>query len=448
MIRISDFVFRVLPSLLGLALGLLLVSPASAGLIEYVRQPDPAFEWKLERKTALPVGTVYELTMVSQQWQGIRWEHQVQVYQPTGVSPTATLFLWNQGGGADLDDMAFGMEMARRIKAPCAFVYHIPNQPLLGDKREDALIAETFVRYLETKDESWPLLFPMVKSLVRAMDALQAFSQQEWKQPVEKFVVSGASKRGWTTWLTAAADPRVKAIAPLVIDTLNMRDQMPHQLTSFGKYSDMVADYTSRGLIPIPDTDEARKLWRMVDPWVYRKQLELPKLLINGNNDPYWAVDALNLYWDDLPGKKWVLYVPNAGHNLTEHKANGKKDRSRALGGLAAFVRSQVHDRPLPRLDWKHRTTPGNLQITVESDIAPRGARLWVAHSATRDFRKSTWQSQPATLQGSTVQGKLSSPDKGFLAYYAELDYELDGQTVHFSTQLQVCEPEPVAAGS
>jgi PhoPQ-activated pathogenicity-related protein len=65
------------------------------------------------------------------------------------------------------------------------------------------------------------------------------------------------------------------------------------------------------------------------------------KLLINGVNDPYWTTDALNLYWDDLPGDKWVTYVPNAGHNLEQH-ADGKKDRTRAVNALAAFARHQT----------------------------------------------------------------------------------------------------------
>src|SRR5205823_2808378 len=149
-------------------------------------------------------GTVYDLTLVSQNWQGIIWQHGLQVFIPPGVKPTATMFLWNQGGRPGADNAAFGLTLAAKMKAPVAFLFAIPNQPLLDGKTEDKLIAETFVRYLATRDEDWPLLFPMVKSLVRAMDALQAFSAQELKQEVTGFVVSGASKRGWTTWLTAA----------------------------------------------------------------------------------------------------------------------------------------------------------------------------------------------------------------------------------------------------
>lgn len=432
---------RVLPivrSILVLAAMLAWLLPARAGLHEYVQKPEKSWSWKLKEKRALPHGTIYELHLVSQTWQGITWEHQLQVYQPTNVAPNGTMLLWNTGGSASLGTALFGMELARKVKAPCAFLYHVPNQPLFEGKREDALIAETFVRYLQTKDEDWPLLFPMVKSVVKAMDALQAFSKDEWKKTVESFIVSGASKRGWTTWLTGAVDARVKAIAPLVIDTLNMNEQMAHQMKCFGAYSEMIADYTRRGLVPMPDTPEARKLWQMVDPYLYRDKLTQPKLIINGNNDPYWTADALNLYWDGLKGEKYVLYVPNAGHNLQQRGKNDRPDLTRASNGLAAFVRCQSNGKSMPRLQWQHADQSGQFSLSVEANPAPVAARLWLATAPTQDFRKAEWKEQAATVEKGTVKGSVAPPAKGFLAFYAELEYELEDLRYHLSTQLRV----------
>jgi PhoPQ-activated pathogenicity-related protein len=431
-------------TLLSIPLGLWLMlgagsAAARADLLAYVKKADKAFSWKLKAKIDHPAGTVYDLHLVSQEWQGIRWEHQLQVYLPKDVKPTATMFLWNQGGKANPGTIAFGMDLAKKLKAPVAFLYGVPNQPLLGGKTEDALIAETFVRYLKTKDADWPLLLPMVKSLTRAMDALQEFAQKEWGVTVTHFVVSGGSKRGWTTWLTAAADARVKAIAPLVIDTLNMKAQLPYQLRSFGKYSAMIGDYTRRGLVPMPDTPEAKRLWAMVDPWIYRDRIKQPVMIINGANDPYWTTDALNLYWDDLKNPKWVLYVPNAGHNLQQRKG-GESDRARALNTLAAFGYHQIHGGELPKLRWRHTDGCGKLLVSVEATAAPRAARLWVVRAPTRDFRKGTWEEQPATIKGGRVQGEVTPPADGCLAFFAELDYEVNGLVYHLSTQMRVFE--------
>ena len=107
----------------------------------------------------------------------------------------------------------------------------VPNQPLhFADSKEagrseDDLIAYTRIKYIETHDETWLVRLAMVKSGIRAMDAMQEFlaTDEAGKQKIERFVVAGGSKRGWTTWLIGAMDKRVVAIIPLVIDALEFR---------------------------------------------------------------------------------------------------------------------------------------------------------------------------------------------------------------------------------
>jgi PhoPQ-activated pathogenicity-related protein len=419
-------------------IGTAVVPGARADLEAYVNRPEPAYAWKLKDKTSRLDGTVYELHLVSQQWQEIQWEHALQVFVPKDVPPNGTMVIWNTGGRPRVSDGLLAMMLAKKVQAPCAFLYGVPNQPLLGNLSEDGLIAETFVRFLSTRDENWPLLFPMVKSVVKSMDALQAFTEQEFKMKTERFIISGASKRGWTSWLSAVADRRVVGICPMVIDTLNMPKQTEHQLACYGAYSDKIKDYSERGLVPMPDTPEARRLLKMVDPFAYRDRLSLPKLIINGANDPYWTVDSLNLYWNELKGDKWVLYIPNAKHELEEETKVGLDRVGRALNGLAAFARHQITGKPLPKLQWKHEGTDGVLRLTAEADQAPKAARLWVAQSPTRDFRNSRWIEQTAKVDGNKVTGEVSYPQEGCCAFYAELDYAIDGIDYHLSTQLRV----------
>ena len=435
-----SFMVGVLFSCLDLSL---FAPPGWADLEQYVRKAEAEFGWKLKDKIEGEQSgdRIYDLHFVSQTWQENRWEHQLQVYQPRNIAPNSNMFLWVTGGSARPEYVALGLELARKIRAPVAIVYNIPNQPLLESKlREDDLIAETFVRYLKTKDENWPLLFPMVKSVVKSMDVLQAFSKQDLGEPIDKFIISGASKRGWTTWLTAAIDQRVRAIAPVVIDTLNMRAQMLRQLKAFGAYSAQLAPYTSRGLVPIPETPEGHRLMSMVDPWAYRDKLSLPKFIVNGTNDFYWATDALNLYWNDLPGNKWVLYLPNTGHDLRRQDRADSDQLTDFINGLAAFTVHQISGRSMPNLTWKQESANGKLRLTIDATPVPAGARFWVAQRPTRDFRTAKWREQPATFLNGTVIGEVTPPEKGQLAFYGELDYEIDGLKYHLSTQIQMTE--------
>ena len=407
-----------------------------AGLDSYVKRADPAFEWSVVSTDRTPLGVVHHIKLKSQVWQSIPWEHQLRIHEPDDLKYPDAVLLFITGGGTTstynpVKDGAMGFALAKLCGARVAVLPQVPNQPLLGDKTEDTLIAETFVRYLDTGDATWPLLFPMVKSAVRAMDAVQEWSRKEGHPEVKRFVVSGASKRGWTTWLTGATDPRVVAIAPMVIDTLNMKAQKTHSLEVWGKFSEQIGDYTSRGLTDLYDDPKGKALWNMVDPYAYRDRLTLPKLLINGTNDRYWTLDALNIYWDDLKGPKSVVYLPNAGHNLAVN-------RDYALNGVGAFFRHNISKRPWPTLSWEHADGPnGSLTLTVKSSPEPKSAKLWVAKSETRDFRDSPWESTPMIVNGSVVKGETPRPSKGFIGLLGDLEYEVDGFSYHLSTQIR-----------
>ncbi|MBC8353063.1 MAG: phenylacetic acid degradation protein [Planctomycetes bacterium] len=394
-------------------------------LFNYVQREDKVFKWKLNGRQELEQGTIYDLDLTSQQWQGIVWKHALIVCEPKQLRHPNHVLLFVTGGSngnrPGLRDLQRAIALAQLCGARVATIHQVPNQPLFEGRKEDDLITDTWLKYLETGDENWPLLFPMVKSAVKAMDAVEELAEAEWKTPVEGFVITGASKRGWTSWLTAVADKRVIATAPMVIDVLNFRPQMRHQLDAWGKYSEQIIDYTSKGLIK--EGDESPRdthLRRMMDPYTYRKQLDLPKLLVNGTNDRYWVADAMSLYWDDLVGSKNVLQIPNAGHGL-----DGGHELT--LSTIAAFFQHAATRTPLPTLNWEHANSGDDFSLTVTSTAKPQVANLWVAHSDTRDFRDSTWNSQSLDASSKTYVGSLTKPQDGHVAFYCELRFEAGG---------------------
>ena len=84
-------------------------------------------------------------------------------------------------------------KLTQELRTPVAVLRHVPFQPLFDGLTEDRIIALTFDRYLETGDNDWPLLLPMVKTVVRAMDTIQTFAAQEWGVHIDSFTVAGAS---------------------------------------------------------------------------------------------------------------------------------------------------------------------------------------------------------------------------------------------------------------
>jgi PhoPQ-activated pathogenicity-related protein len=288
-------------------------------------------------------GTSFELRLRSQIWRGIPWEHKLTLIEPNNLAVDDAVLLYITGD-PNPSDALLGLSVANASGLRVAILNSVPNQPLFG-LREDALIAYTFEQYLKTGEPDWPLLFPMVRSALSAMEAVSAFLGERGVK-VRGFVVAGASKRGWTTYLTAVAAPsRVLGIIPIVFDFLNFPVQLSRQRELFGEPSAMLRDYTARGLTELfgAGAKEARLAW-LVDPYSYRYAYTMPKLIVVGSNDPYWASDATGLYWPGLPDPKLLLVVPNAGHNVL--------DFTRVLTSVATFARAVAEGIELPKLEW------------------------------------------------------------------------------------------------
>ncbi len=436
------FTFRTYLWLFACFLSVVLSVPSiAADLLSYVAQPDSTFAWQKVEETTNPLGTRVVFSMTSQTWQGIAWKHKLELLIPPSCEFPDTALMIVAGGNGGGGESQFLMLVASMTKCPVAILHNIPNQPLYNNLREDSLIAYTFAKALETNDMTWPLLLPMTKSSVRAMDILQAYSKASLKSEITKFVVGGASKRGWTTWLTAAADPaRVKGIIPMVYDNLNLLSQMDLQLSAYGKYSDEISEYTDIHLQAQLKTPEGKILAKVVDPWSYIKRITMPKLIINGANDPYWNISSMNIYWKDLIGNKSVLYVPNAGHDL----GMGNMEIQNVItiaAPMTAFIRSVAKGESLVPMNWKYGCKSNLCWLNIKTATRNTDAKMWVAVSNTRDFRKSTWN--PVELKpGKTgFAGSVPLPTKGYLAIFGEVmfpgspAYSLSTQVGVFDTK-------------
>lgn len=396
----------------------------------YLRKPDPSY-----RYAAKTTARGLEIDLTSGTWQGTVWRHKILYQPPKRLAARGTGILYITGDGPTAGDMAMLGIVAEGTGMPVAMLFKVPNQPIF-DLREDDLIAHTFQRYLETGDASWPLLFPMTKAAIRAMDAVQD-ATKDTDNPIRRFVVCGASKRGWTTWLVGASgDRRVVGIAPMVIDNLNLAAQMPHQIATWGEYSPQIQDYTKRGLQAQLQTPRGRRLGAMIDPYSYRDRIKMPALIIRGSNDPYWTVDALDQYEKGLKMPHWTLDVPNAGHDL--------KGGFMAAESIGAFARSLAGGPRLPKVEWSFRRNGPVVAVGAFSKgLRYDSLKTWVATSDSLDFRPSAYSAVP-DQEPALPGGRERSENRIVLAagknaaMFVEARYKVDGRAFSLSSPTYV----------
>jgi PhoPQ-activated pathogenicity-related protein len=418
-------------------------------LDRYVSAVDTNYSYHLVRSLPGKDETTFILEMTSQAWLTTNqvdrpiWKHWMILVRPDKVTSSKSLLFISGGAndGKEPKGPDAGMaQIALVTKSIVTELKMVPNQPLVfrGEtqgRSEDELIAYSWDKFLRTGDEKWPARLSMTKAAVRAMDTVTAFcaGPEGGHVPVDGFVVAGGSKRGWTTWTTAAVDRRVVAIIPIVIDVLNIEPSMLHHYAAYGFWAPSIGDYTALHIMDWTGTPQYRALMRIEEPYQYRDRLTMPKFLINASGDQFFLPDSSQFYFNDLPGVKYLRYVPNADHSLKG---------SDARESLLACYNAILYQQSLPQVSWK---LEADGSIRAETRDKPSDVKLWQATNPdARDFRLETlgpkWESTSVADQGGGVYiGSVPPPAKGWTAFFVELTFPSGCPApFKFTTQVRV----------
>ena len=415
----------------------------------YVHAPDSHYQYRIVDRAPASGYTSYLVRMTSQQWRSpaevnqCLWIHWMRIYIPQSVGFSTGMLYIRGASTSDTppqSDNSLGL-IAVATRSVVTELLNVPNEPLTfandpaGPRTEDEIIAYTWRKFLDTGDSAWPLRLPMTKAVVRAMDTVTAIAQtpQAGSHRVDRFFVLGASKRGWTTWTTAAVDPRVVAIAPMVIDVLHVAPSFDHHYRSYGFWAPSVKSYFDEMLMDRIHSAAFQSLMDIEDPYSYRSRLFMPKLLINAAGDQFFLPDSSQFYFDALPGEKHLLYEPNADHSL--HGTD-------VLQSVTAFYQSVLSGVPRPNLQWSFQPD-GSIRVTA--DRTPLSVTLWQANNLEhRDFRLESigavYRGTPLAPDSAGVYtARISPPAKGWTAFFVLATFPGPGnQPLQFSTAVRV----------
>ncbi|TYB85009.1 MAG: hypothetical protein FXF54_11915 [Kosmotoga sp.] len=358
-------------------------------------------------------------------WKDIQWKNHLLIIFPEEVETKTALVFITGDYSFDREFLSIFNSIAVENKSCVAVLFDIPNQPLFGNLKEDWLIAYTFDRFLETRDFTWPMLLPMVRTTITSMNMIQSYAHKN-EVILENFILSGASKRGWTTWLTSAFDNRVKAIAPIAYDNLNIKEQMNHQLEFWGSYSKSIDEYVSSGILSDLEDEDRIDLLEFVDPYSYIDRINIPKLIIVGTNDPYWPIDAVKLYYDQLKGANGIVYAPNKGHGA---------ETQRIVNAVNALFFIVEENKSLPKVEATYEITNNNLLIKTkitENDWKIKEKRLFYAHSNIRDFRNAFFHSK--AFESSEITLEINN----YTAFYVECTFTSKDTIINICTPVVI----------
>ena len=406
---------------------------------DYIESTKNEFSYEIEDIIYEEEWTGFHIKMISGEWldkkkvEDVEWSHYVDIVIPKETL-TETGIMFIDGGVKDetyfrLDSIS--ISYALKTKSIIVNIHNIPAQPinfLASDQEnfyEDDLIAFAWSQFLERgakkKDIEWLPRLPMTRAVVRSMDLAQEIALQNSKE-LSEFVVSGASKRGWTAWTTAAVDSRVKAVVPMVIDMLNLVPSFENHYRSYGEFSPAVQEYVNYNIQDWLGTEEFKVLMSYIEPFSFIDKFTMPKYIINAGSDEFFSTDSWRFYYDKLPGEKIIRYVPNKNHSL---------DGRYLTEDLVSYFYRIINNIKIPSLSWNLLDNKLIAELDYDGNY---DVSVWTAKNDNgRDFRLweegELWEETPiGKLANNKYELNVSSSFKGYKATMIEFTIDPESE--------------------
>ena len=381
---------------------------------EYINHDDGKFAWKDtgDKIDTLLGGTGYMLNVTSLQWldesravgpNGALWTHQVLVVVPKNLEIKNRATIYITGGcnehpsmpKKDDEDLLLVDMIAHGTKSIAVALFQIPNchiiypsDPTHAHRSEDAMIAWAWKEFLATNDTEWLPRFPMAKAAFKAMEAAQDFASQKQFANIDGWMVAGASKRGWTTWMVGAATcptcPNVVGLIPLVPIAPSILKDLHHQYQSYGGWTFAFNDYYKANITGDIDTPLFKYAMSLVDPINYSQRLaRLPKNVVVSSDDEFMMMEWTNIWWGGIAGETLLTIANNAEHSLI----TGLPE---VVSEAICFTNSVFRNGTRPSFTATVDKSSGEITVTIPSNV--NFTKVVLRHADTfstklRDFR-------------------------------------------------------------
>lgn len=458
---------------------LISLSVGHPGLYEYVHRDDGCYKYEILSEIPGDGYTTYIVNTTSQCWfdeswcsQSVWWHYQfIVVPDEMEITDKAFMFIGLGGNNQDPNDpgieteliLGFIQEYAVRTGSVSVLMNQIPNQPIRfpGDPRdknrsEDSLIAYTWINWIRTPAEErnpeTMVLWAMAKGASKGLTTITNVVKEKHGYDIEKFVVAGPSKRGWTTYLVGACDPRVIGIAPQVISMYGFVENMHHHQRSLGGWSFAFEPYWEEDLTTYLDDPVVDTLYPLFDLKEMAANLTMPKLMVKASLDEFFALDDFQFFADDFgPGVQYPWIIENTNHPML-------LAWDRLANNLEAFYLTIHRELDWPEFSYNMEYGNDTASVTVKCGERPLSVKAWYSQTPTTDrrdwrFLKKDPETGDRVLSGvsfleDSVQDlgnfeykvTYSAPEQGWIGFFITVEMEgpKPGVTFEFSSEANV----------